>query len=181
MKGRGENVPLLDQNREAVALGQYFYVRAGLQNARRANVDHLQRATIELGFGRSITLSICRPYALRSTVASSTPRLCCEGRGTSFASRMQPAQVPKEGLLRTNSSSAPRNPSRSRNFRKVVDSPPGITSPSTSASCSRLRTRTAPRPIRAARWHGRRNLPESQALLCAPLMLISFGGRFNQR
>src|SRR4051812_11363912 len=81
---------------------------------------------------------------------SSAPRLSCDGLETSFASRMAPAQVPNAGLVRTKSRSLSRKPPCSRNFRKVEDSPPGITSASTKSSCSGLRTRVTDAPRRSS-------------------------------
>src|SRR6185312_4549681 len=49
MKGCGEEVVLLDQDREAVALGEDFDAGAGLYDARGADVDHFERAAGELG------------------------------------------------------------------------------------------------------------------------------------
>src|SRR3954470_3572831 len=81
---------------------------------------------------------------------SSAPKPSCEGFDTSFASRIAPAQVPKAGLVRTNSRSFSRKPPCSRNFRKVDDSPPGITSASTESSSSGLRTRRTVAPRRSS-------------------------------
>src|SRR3954463_13124600 len=81
---------------------------------------------------------------------SSAPKLSCEGLDTSLASRMAPAQVPNAGLVRTKSRSLSRKPPCSRNFRKVEDSPPGITSASTKSSCSGLRTRVTDAPRRSS-------------------------------
>src|SRR5271157_1914629 len=61
-----------------------------------------------------------------------------------------PAQVPKVGLLCTNSSSFRKHRSSS-SLRKVVDSPPGITRPSISSNCSGLRTSTTSAPSSSRR------------------------------
>src|SRR5579871_620241 len=81
------------------------------------------------------------------------PRPACVGFSTSFARRMAPAQVPNVGLRRTNCLSF-SNPASPRSLRKVPDSPPGMTSPSISSSCSGFLTRitAAPSSSRRRRW-----------------------------
>jgi len=49
VKGGGEDVSLLDEDREAVALGENFDSCAGLHDARRSDVDELHGATFETG------------------------------------------------------------------------------------------------------------------------------------
>ncbi len=73
---------------------------------------------------------------------------------TSFARRIAPAQVPKVGVVSTKDCRASRKPSRSRNLRKVVDSPPGMMRPSRLASSAGVRTSFAvtPRAVSALAW-----------------------------
>jgi len=60
---------------------------------------------------------------------------------------MSPAQVPKMGRPAAwNFSSAGTNAHSSMSFSSVVDSPPGMINPSTSASSSGRRTSTASTP-----------------------------------
>src|SRR5208283_1435389 len=61
-----------------------------------------------------------------------------------------PAQVPNVGLVCTKSFSFWKHSSPS-SFRKVVDSPPGITRPSISSNCSSLRTSTTSAPSSSRR------------------------------
>src|SRR5579884_320337 len=77
---------------------------------------------------------------------SSAPRLSWVGFVTRLASKIAPAQVPNVGFSETKARSLHRNPSRSRNFRNVDDSPPGITRPSMPSSSSGLRTKTVCTP-----------------------------------
>ena len=81
---------------------------------------------------------------------SSAPSPACLGFSTSVASRMHPAQVPKVGFARTKSFNLAR-PSSPSSLRNVPDSPPGITRPSSSLSCSGLRTRTTSAPSSSRR------------------------------
>ena len=53
---------------------------------------------------------------------------------------MAPAQVPKVGVVSTKDWRASKKPSRSRNLRKVVDSPPGMMRPSRSGEFGGVRT-----------------------------------------
>jgi hypothetical protein len=49
MEGRGEQIVLADQDREAVADGQGLYLGAGARDARGADEDHFERAAGEFG------------------------------------------------------------------------------------------------------------------------------------
>ncbi len=85
---------------------------------------------------------IWRPNALRLHSVSMQPRC-------SRSSMIMPAQVPSTGRpLRTNSRSGSASPSRLMPSVIVVDSPPGITSPSSPSRSAGTRTSrtSAPRP-----------------------------------
>src|SRR5450755_768356 len=93
--------------------------------------------------------STCLPNALRRTVMSIPPKVCCPAAPSTrrSASMIIPAQEPNAGrpadsILRTGSSMSKETASRQR----VVDSPPGITSPSTDSSSSGRRTAMARAP-----------------------------------
>src|SRR5947209_8363410 len=80
-----------------------------------------------------------------------SPRENWRGFSTSRASTMRPAQVPKMGLPAAwNFSIAGTNSHSPMSLSSVVDSPPGMMSPATSASASGLRTSTASTPERAS-------------------------------
>ena len=100
--------------------------------------------------------STCRPKALRRTVMSRPPRVSWPSMPSSMrsASRIMPAQVPKTGsplAIRSRSGSS-RSKIRA-SLAIVVDSPPGRTKPSHSASSDSRRTATgrAPRESRTRR------------------------------
>src|SRR5207247_1391342 len=104
--------------------------------------DHAGRPRVALP--RASKDSRCRPYALRSTPTSMRPSENCAGLSTSRARRISPAQVPKIGRpWAWNFSSAGTNPHSCMSLSSVVLSPPGMMRPSTSASCSGLRTSPA--------------------------------------
>src|SRR2546422_1591871 len=72
-----------------------------------------------------------------------SPSENCRGLSTSRARRMRPAQVPKMGLpLPWNFAMAGAKSHASMSFSRVVDSPPGMMSPSTASSSAGFRTST---------------------------------------
>src|SRR5258705_14002410 len=76
-----------------------------------------------------------------------SPSENCRGLSTSRARMMSPAHVPKIGRPRPwNFSRAGAKSQASMSLSKVVDSPPGMMSPSTSSSSDGLRTSTASTP-----------------------------------
>src|SRR5580704_1934567 len=81
---------------------------------------------------------------------SRAPNPDCFGFSTSFASRIAPAHVPNVGFTRTNCFSF-SNPASPSSFRNVPDSPPGITRPSISSSCSGFLTSTTSAPSSSSR------------------------------
>src|SRR6266403_4902877 len=120
-----------------------------------------------------------RPYALRSTPTSMRPSENCRGFSTSRARRMSPAQVPKSGRPSAwNCWSAPTNPHSCMSLRSVVLSPPGMMSPSTSASCSGLRTSTASTPHRASALACRSKSPWSAS---TPILTMSVAMDYQPR
>src|SRR3954454_13812467 len=93
-------------------------------------------------------LCVWRPNALRRALTSSSPRW-------SRSSMIRPAQVPSVGVPpRISSRSGSASRSRSMPLVIVVDSPPGITSPSSPCRSSRVRTlrTSAPTRCRLASW-----------------------------
>src|SRR5207247_7809260 len=120
--------------------------------ARRRRMRGARMKTISIGVARPSRVALpraskdsrCRPYALRSTPTSMRPSENCAGLSTSRARRISPAQVPKIGRpWAWNFSSAGTNPHSCMSLSSVVLSPPGMMRPSTSASCSGLRTSPA--------------------------------------
>src|SRR5579864_88211 len=81
---------------------------------------------------------------------SIAPNPFCLGFSTSFANRIAPAHVPNAGFTRTNSFSF-SNPFSPSSLRNVLDSPPGITSPSIFSSCSGFLTSTTAAPSSSSR------------------------------
>src|ERR1039457_5411443 len=97
--------------------------------------------------------STCRPNALRRTVMSTPPNVSCPFIPSSIrsASMIMPAHDPNAGipaLIRFRSGSIRSKITAS--FHIVVDSPPGMTSPSTASSSSGRRTGTADAPTTAS-------------------------------
>src|SRR5262249_44062533 len=97
--------------------------------------------------------STWRPNALRRTVIAIPPRVSWPSTPSSSrsASMIIPAQEPNAGIppdSRLRSGSATSNAVLS--FHMVVDSPPGITRPSTAASSSGRRTRSGAAPVSAS-------------------------------
>src|SRR6185312_9719433 len=110
-----------------------------------------------------------RPNALRSARTSSRSRW-------SRSSMIRPAQVPSVGVpARTSSRSGSARPSRSMPSVIVVDSPPGMTSPSSPSRSAGVRTMraSAPRWIRTPAWASkspwRASTPTTTALPAAML------------
>ena len=87
---------------------------------------------------------------MRRMAMSMAPSPACLGFSTSVASRIAPAQVPKVGLRRTNCLSF-SNPASPNNLKNVPDSPPGMTRPSISSSCSGFLTSTTFAPSSSRR------------------------------
>src|SRR5438477_11050056 len=73
------------------------------------------------------------------------------------SSTIMPAHVPKTGPAKVRNASS--NPYRRISRMKVVDSPPGTTSPSSPSSCSGLRTSTTSAPRRRSIAACSRTLP----------------------
>src|ERR1700730_1668239 len=115
----------------------------------------------------------------------------CVGFSTFLARRIAPAQVPKVGVVSTKDWRASRKPSRSRNLRKVVDSPPGMMRPSMLASSAGVRTSFAvtPRAVSALAWASNapcrartpmvrdssRVVPPSPSILCKVFIMEILG------
>ena len=97
--------------------------------------------------------STWRPKALRRTTTSRPPIVSWSAVPPSIrsASRIMPAQVPKAGSPpRSASRSGSNSPNARASLCIVVDSPPGITMPSTCSSSSGRRTFTARAPARSS-------------------------------
>ena len=130
MEGGGHDVALLDQDGEAVAGGENFDAVAGFHDAGRADVDHFKRAAGKLrvaGLDGGVDLAAVG-VALDGGVEDAEALL---RRVRDFSGEKDASGAGAEGgLVRTKSWRAARKPSRSRNFRNVVDSPPGMMRPS---------------------------------------------------
>ena len=142
MERRDEHAPVAQQHRLAVELGQHLDVRADVADTRSADEDAAERLVLACDLEVGLEA--------RDLPAVGVPVDHDVGE-TEMArsSRIMPAQVPKIG--RSNERIASSSPYSVASFVIVVDSPPGITSPSSPSSCSGSRTSTTSAPSPEAR------------------------------
>src|ERR1700684_4367887 len=105
MEGAGKQVPLADKGWMAVALGEHFNSVANASDARRADEDHLERATGKLRrereYGRVDLAAVS--VALNSSVERAEAALCGlenfarqqNGSGTSAKNRLGQSKLLK--------------------------------------------------------------------------------------
>ena len=131
------------RDRVAVDLGEHLDVVAVLGDPRRADEDRVHRRRTPSISRSASNERTWRPNALRLALKSSRPRW-------SRSSMISPAQVPSTGVPeRTRSRSGSARPSRSIPSVIVVDSPPGMTSPSRPSRSAGTRTSRTSAPSAA--------------------------------
>ena len=151
MEGGGHRSSLPDGDRVVAFGGDDFDACADLFDFGGADEDHFQRGVAEEALADGAVDLASVGVAADADVEGAEAFL--SGFSTSLASRIAPAQVPKVGLAWTNCLSF-SNPASPRSLRKVPDSPPGMTRPSMSSSCSGFLTSTtlAPNSSSRRRW-----------------------------
>ena len=165
-----EHRSLAGGHRVAVDLGEDLHVRAVLGDPRRADED--RRESISAGRRSPSRAARCRPRSCASGARTRCARARMSIRPRcSRSSMIRPAQEPSIGRARaTSARSGSASPSRSIPKVIVVDSPPGITSPSRPSRSAGTRTsRTSARRARAAPARAPRTRPAARARRSAAL------------